>query len=257
MKLFDLSDKTAFVSGGSRGIGKAIALGLAEAGAQVAVGGRTLATLEEVATQIREAGVRAMAVPMDVTQTAAIPAVVEQVTAELAPIDILVNVAGTTIRKPIAEVEESGYDEVMSTNAKGPYFFCQAVCGTMAQRGGGKIINVGSLANGMGLPKITVYAGSKGALGMMTKALAVELAPHNIQVNALAPGFIMTDLNTANWARDDFRTWCVERTPAGRPGTPEDMVGTAVFLAAPASDFVTGEIIYVDGGIMAGSSWPL
>ena len=257
MKLFDLSGKNAFVSGGSRGIGKAIALGLAEAGAGVAVGGRTEATLEEVSTQISEIGARALAVPLDVTQTAAIPAAVERVTAGLGPIDILVNVAGTTIRQPIDEVEESGYDEIMNTNAKGPYFLCQAVCRTMVQRGGGKVINIGSLANGMGLPKITVYAGSKGALGMITKGLAVELAPHNIQVNALAPGFIMTDLNTASWARDDFRTWCLERTPAGRPGTPEDMVGTAIFLASAASDFVTGEVIYVDGGVMAGSRWPL
>ena len=109
----------------------------------------------------------------------------------------------------------------------------------------------------MGLPKITAYAATKGALGQMTKGMAVELGPHNIQVSALAHGFIMTDLNTHMWERSDFHDWCVDRTPAGRPGRPEDMTGTAVFLASPASDFVTGQVIYVDGGVMAGSVWPL
>ncbi len=257
MKLFDLSGKTAFVSGGSRGIGKAIALGLAEAGADVAVGARTASDIDAVVAQIAETGVRGLAVPLDVSRMDAIPAAVGQVTAGLGPINILVNVAATTVRQPLEEVEESSYDLIMNTNSKGPYFLCKEVRGSMVEGGGGKIINVASLATGMGLPKISAYATSKGALGQMTKGLAVELAPHNIQVNALAPGFIMTDINAHMWEQADFREWCIDRTPARRPGTPEDMVGTAVFLAAPASDFVTGEVIYVDGGIMAGSVWPL
>ena len=257
MKLFDLSGKTAFVSGGSRGIGKAIALGLADAGADVAVGARTASDIDPVVAQIAEFGVRGLAVPLDVSRIDAIPAAVEQVTSGLGPIDILVNVAGTTAREPIEEVGESTYDLIMNTNSKGPYFLCKAVREAMVGRGGGKIINVASLATGMGLPKTSAYATSKGALGQMTKALAVELGPHNIQVNALAPGLIMTDINAHMWEQAYFRDWCIDRTPAHRPGTPEDMVGTAVFLAAPASDFVTGEVIYVDGGIMAGSVWPL
>jgi gluconate 5-dehydrogenase len=257
MKLFDLSGKTAFVSGGSRGIGKAITLALAEAGANVAVGARTKDTLDAVVAQISEIGVRGLAVKLDVTQIDAIPAAMENVRVELGPIDILVNVAGTTLRQPLEEVEESGYDLIMNTNSKGPYFLAKAVRASMVERGGGKIINVGSLTTGMGLPKATAYAASKGALGQMTKGMAVELGPHNIQVNALAPGFIMTDLNAQLWDRQDFREWCIDRTPARRPGTAEDMVGTAVFLASAASDFVTGQVIYVDGGVMAGSVWPL
>lgn len=257
MRFFDLSGKTAFVSGGSRGIGKAVALGLAEAGADVAVGARTPADIDVVVAQIVQTGVRALAVPMDVSAIEAIPSAVDEVKSGLGPIDILVNVAGTTVRKPLEELDESSYDLIMNTNSKGPYFLCQAVRGAMVERGGGKIINVASLATGIGFPKITAYTASKGALGQMTKGLAVELGPHNIQVNALAPGFIMTEINAQNWERTDFRDWCIKRTPAGRPGTPEDMVGTAVFLAAPASDFVTGQVIYADGGVMAGSAWPL
>lgn len=257
MKLFDLTGKTAFVSGGSRGIGKAITLGLAEAGADVAVGARTPADIDKVVAQIAEKGVRSLAVPLDVSSIEAIPESVQRVGAELGPIDVLVNVAGTTVRQPLEELEESSYDLIMNTNSKGPYFLCKAVRGSMVERGGGKIINVASLATGIGFPKITAYTASKGALGQMTKGLAVELGPHNIQVNALAPGFIMTEINAQNWERTDFRDWCVKRTPAGRPGIPADMVGTAVFLAAPASDFVTGQVIYADGGVMAGSAWPL
>ena len=132
-------------------------------------------------------------------------------------------------------------------------------CATTAAtaRRSGKVINIASLATAIGLPKITVYAGSKGAIGQFTRALAVEWAPYNIQVNALAPGFIATDINRQVYENDEFKSWVENRTPAGRAGRSEDMVGTALFLAAAASDFVTGQVIYVDGGVMAGSYWPV
>lgn len=257
MKLFDLHGKVAFVCGGGRGIGKAIALGLAEAGANVAVAARTESELETTAAEITATGVTSLAVPLDVSQVDAIGPAVARVTETMGPIDILYNVAGINIRKPAEELEEADFDRVMDINFKGAYFMCQEVGKAMIARGqGGKIVNIASIVTDFGLPKITVYTGSKGALGQLTKGLAVEWAPHNIQVNALAPGFIATDLNTHLWT-EEFTNWILTRTPAGRVGRPEDMIGTAVFLASSAADFVTGQVIYVDGGVQAGCWWPL
>lgn len=257
MRLFNLEGKTALVSGASRGIGQAIALGLAEAGADVAVAARTQETLEEVAAQISGEGRRALPVQLDVSQVDAIPAAVERVTNELGPIDMLFNVAGINVRKPIEEVSEDDFDGVMDVNIKGAYFLCKEVGKGMIARKRGKVVNIGSLTTAIGIPKITVYASSKGALGQLTKGLAVEWGQYNIQVNAIAPGFIVTDLNRKLWEDEKMLNWVHGLTPAGRLGTPEDLVGTAIYLASAAADFVTGEILFVDGGIMAGSMWPL
>ena len=257
MKLFNLEGRNALVSGASRGIGKSIALGLAEAGADVAVAARTKDDLEKVAHTISELGVRSLAVPLDVSQVGTIPAAVAQVEEGLGPIDILVNVAGINNRGLIQDLEEAAFDEVVAINFKGSYFMCKEVGKGMMERKRGKVINIASIVTAIGLPKITAYTGTKGALGQITKGLAVEWGPHNIQVNALAPGFIATDLNTHLWENQEFTRWCLDRTPAGRIGKPEDMVGTAVYLSSEASDFVTGQIIYVDGGIIAGDYWPL
>ncbi len=257
MKLFDLKGKVAFVCGGGRGIGKSIALGLAEAGAHVAVAARTECERDTTAAEIEAAGVSSLAIPLDVGDVGQIPDAVARVTEGLGPIDILYNVAGINVRQPAKDLTEEEFDRVMDINFKGAYFMCQEVGKQMIDRGqGGKIVNIASIVTAFGLPKITVYTGSKGALGQLTKGLAVEWAPHNIQVNALAPGFIATDLNTHLWT-DEFTNWILQRTPAGRVGRPEDMIGTAVFLASPAADFVTGQVIYVDGGVHAGSWWPL
>jgi NAD(P)-dependent dehydrogenase (short-subunit alcohol dehydrogenase family) len=257
VRLFNLQGCTALVSGGGRGIGKAIALGLAEAGADVAVTARTGSEVEATAAAIAELGVRSRACVLDVSQVAEIPAVVTEVTQQLGPIDILVNCAGINIRRQIQDLEEAEFDQVMNVNFKGAYFMCREVGRGMMERKRGKVVNIASLATGIGLPKMSVYAGSKGAMGQMTKALAVEWASYNIQVNALAPGFIATELNAHMWKNQEFTDWVVDRTPAHRVGTPEDMVGTGLFLASAASDFVTGQVIYVDGGVIAGSDWPL
>jgi len=257
VKRFDLKGRTALVSGASRGIGKAIALGLAEAGADVAVAARTTEALEEVAVEISGMGVRGLVVPLDVGAVSTIPAAVEQVVDTLGPIDILYNVAGTNVRGSIEEIEETQFDEVMDVNIKGAYFLCREVGkGMMAQKRG-KVINIASLTTAIGLAKVTVYTSSKGALGQLTKGLAVEWGAHNIQVNAIAPGFILTDLNRKLWENEELLSWATGRTPAGRLGSPEDIVGTAIYLASDASDFVSGQILFVDGGIMAGSPWPL
>lgn len=257
MGLFDLSGKRAFVVGGTRSIGRAIALGLAEAGADVAVAARTEEDLAAITESIEALNVRSATVALDVSEIDKIPRAVEEMTKQLGGIDILVNVAGTTIRKPIEEFTAEEYDRIMDVNFKGTYFMCQEVGKQMMARKEGKIINVASLATAIGLPKITVYSGSKGAVGQFTRSLAVEWAPYNIQVNALAPGFVATDINAKSWENVEFKDWVENRTPAGRVGKSEDMTGTAVFLASTGSDFVTGQVIYVDGGVMAGSYWPL
>ena len=256
--LFDLTGKVALVAGGGRGIGEAIGLGLADAGADIAIAARTVRDIDGVAAAVAERGRRSVAIQLDVSKVDELEPAVDRVIDELGEIDILFNVAGINIRKPATELSEDDFDQVMDVNFKGAYFLSQQVGKRMIARGqGGKIVNIASLATGMGLPKITVYTGSKGALGQLTKGLAVEWAEHDIQVNALAPGFVATALNNHLWENEEFNTWILDRTPARRVGTPQDMVGTALFLAASASDFVTGQVIYVDGGIMAGSVWPL
>ena len=257
MEFFDLRAKRVFVVGGTRSIGRAITLGMARAGAHVAVAARTEKDLGTIADEIEACGTRSATVRLDVSDIDAIPAAVDHVNGELGGIDVLVNVAGTTVRKPIEEFTPTEYDQIMDVNFKGIYFLCKEVGAQMMERRSGKVINIASLATAIGLPKITVYAGSKGAIGQFTRALAVEWAPYNIQVNALAPGFIATDINRQVYENDEFKSWVENRTPAGRAGRSEDMVGTALFLAAAASDFVTGQVIYVDGGVMAGSYWPV
>ena len=257
MKLFDLSGKTALVCGASRGMGKAIALGLAQAGADVAVAARSRDTLEPVAAEIADMGVRGRAVIMDVSDLATIPPAVQQVEKDLGPIDILFNVAGTNVRGPIVEIAEEQFDQVMDVNIKGVYFLCKEVGKGMVERRRGKVINIASLTSAIGLANVTVYTCSKGALAQLTKGLAVEWGQDNIQVNAIAPGFILTDFNRKLWENKTLHDWVVNLTPAGRLGAPEDIVGMAIFLAAPASDFVSGQVMFVDGGFIAGSPWPL
>ena len=257
MKLFDLEGKVALVSGASRGIGAAIACGLADAGAAVALTSRSVDALTKVATQIADAGGKAITQELDISQIDAIPNAVREVEGQLGPIDILFNVAGTNIRKPIEEITESDFDQITDTNYKGAYFLCREVGKGMIERRRGKVVNIGSLTTGIGVPKISVYGGSKGAIGQMTKALAAEWGQYNIQVNAIGPGFIVTDLNRTLWDDPKMKDWVHQLTPAGRFGAPEDMVGTAVFLSSPASDFMTGQVLYVDGGIMAGLMWPM
>ena len=253
---FSLEGRVALVVGASRGIGRAIAIGLAEAGATVALSARSEAALDDVAREIADrGGPRASVVPLDVSKTSSIAPAVDQIREEHGRIDVLHNVAGINIREPVFEVSEEDYDSVMDTNLKGLYFTCQAAGSVMAEQGQGKIVNIASLTSAIGLSNATVYTATKGAVSQLTKGLAMEWARYHIQVNAIAPGFIETDLIRRLWRPEMFE-WAQRETPAGRLGQPEDVVGLAVFLSSPASDFVTGQTIFVDGGFLAGRKTP-
>ena len=257
MSLFSLEDRVALVTGAGRGIGKAIAEGLASHGAKVICAARTRVQLEETAQAIKSSGGEAFAVEMDVSRLDSIKEGVAATIAACGQIDILVNNAGINIREPAQEVTEAHFGSILQVNLKGVYFLTQAVIKEMSPRRQGKVINIGSITISQGLTQMSVYAASKGAVGQLTKVLALEAAPHNIQINALCPGFVLTPLTEKIWADKRFRRWAEERVPAGRLATPEDMVGTAVYLSSRASDYLTGQCIYVDGGFLAGERWPL
>lgn len=257
MDLFSLAGKVAVVTGGNRGIGRGIAEGLAGRGARIACAARTRSQIDEAVEAIKSAGGEAWGVEMDLGDRDSLQKGVQAIQGHFGQVDILVNNAGMNIREPVEQVTEEHYDRIMSVNLKGLFFLTQAVTRLMIPRKRGKIINIGSLTTGAALPQVSVYACTKGAVGQLTKALAVELGPHNIQVNAICPGFVVTALTEKLWANPQMRAWGEERVALGRLARPSDMAGTAVFLASAASDYVTGQLIYVDGGFMAGESWPL
>jgi 2-deoxy-D-gluconate 3-dehydrogenase len=257
--LFDLSGRVALLIGASRGIGRAIAQGFAEAGASVALCSRTEADLYQAAKEIRALGARAEAFPADVSFVAEIQALVREVLGRMGQIDILVNVAGVNRRKISTEITEEDWDTVLNLNLKALFFTSQAVgrywiktrrFAPENNRSKGKIINIGSIAGEMGIRHVAPYAASKrGVLGV-TSTLAVEWATEGICVNCLAPGYIETDLTRARFDDPAFTTAFHNRVPMGRRGYPTDIVGAAVFLAAPASDYLTGQTIVVDGGFL-------
>jgi NAD(P)-dependent dehydrogenase (short-subunit alcohol dehydrogenase family) len=257
LSLFSLEGKVALVTGAGRGIGQGIAVGLAAAGAKIACAARTRSQLDETVSTIEKNGGQALAIELDVSDLTSVESSVETALEHFDQIDVLVNNAGMNIREPIEEVTEDHFDQIVGVNLKGLYFLTQSTIKHMQSRKQGKIINIGSLTTGYALAKVSVYTATKGAVGQLTKVQAVEFGEHNIQVNAICPGFVVTPLTEKLWADETMRQWGEGRLSLGRLGTPEDMVGTAVFLAAPASDYVTGQIIYVDGGFMAGDSWPL
>ncbi len=256
MDMFSLEGKVALVTGGGRGIGRGIAEGLAGQGAKVVVAARTRTELDETAQAIRDQGGDATAYEMDMTDLASVQGGVDAAVETYGQLDILVNNAGTNVRENFDEVTEEHYDQITSVNQKGLFFLAQYAARHMRPRGAGKIINTGSLTTGIGLQGISVYTGTKGAVGQLTKVWAVELAPE-IQVNAICPGFIRTPLTEKLWSNEAMHAWGTNRLPQGRLGTPSDLAGTACFLASSASDYVTGQLIYVDGGYMAGERWPL
>ena len=252
-QLFDLSGKTALVTGGGRGIGLAIAQGLAEHGADIALIARTKEQLDAAGQKIQtETGKKVRTYPFDVENVGHIDALFESITAETNGIDILVNCAGTTIRGSAEDVDMKTWQKVLDVNLTAVFVLSQAFCRHRKRTGkSGKIINIGSLTCHAARPTTAAYGTSKSGLLMLTKTLAVEWAKYNITVNAIGPGYIATELTKPLWTDDDFNQWVLAKTPLARWGRPEDLVGTAVLLASKAGDFITGQIIYVDGGWLA------
>ncbi len=247
-KLFDLAGQAAIVTGASSGIGRHLAMTLAHAGAKVAVGARRADRLDELVRQIEAFDGRAMPVSLDVTDAGSVRACVNAAETELGPISILVNNAGIAIDKPIFEQEEADWDLVVETNLKGAWLMAQEVARHMANLGpGGSIINVASVLGLRGGLQVPAYCASKAGLINLTRALAVELARHDIRVNALAPGYIETDM-TRDYLASDIGRSAVKRTPQRRFGLPEDLDGALLLLASKASRYMTGSVIVVDGG---------
>ena len=249
--LFDLNGRIALITGSSQGLGFAIARGLAQAGAAIVLNGRDEVKLATAAEVLRAEEARVTTAAFDVTDGAASASAVAAIEAEFGPIDILVNNAGIQRRAPLAEMTETQWREVIDTNLTSAFLVARAVVPRMIARRAGKIINICSVMSEVSRPTIGNYAAAKGGLKMLTRAMAVEWAKHGIQANAIAPGYFVTELNKALVANVEFNQWICGRTPAGRWGQPEELAGAAIFLSSRASDFVNGQILTVDGGLLA------
>lgn len=251
--LFDLSGKVALVTGATHGLGMAMAMGLGEAGATLVVNGHS--NDEKIAAavgQYRDKGIDAHGYRFDVTDEAAVESAVDRIEQEVGPIDILVNNAGIIKRVPLLEMRLDEFEEVIRTDLTGVFVMTRPVVKAMIGRGGGKVINICSMMSELGRNSVGAYAAAKGGLKMLTRNMATEWAGHNVQVNGIGPGYFATSQTEP--IRVDghpFNDFIIQRTPAGKWGDPDDLKGAAVFLASRASDFVTGQVLYVDGGILA------
>ena len=251
LKSFDLTGRTALITGSSAGIGFALARGLAGAGARIVLNARNADKLEAAAATLRGEGADIVTASFDVTSGEAVKEAVDRIERDVGPIDILINNAGMQRRAPLDQFEEAHWHELMKTNLDSVFLVGQAVARHMIGRKRGKIVNVCSVQSELGRPGIAPYTASKGAVKMLTKGMAIDWGQHGIQVNGLGPGYFKTELNEALVKNEDFSKWLIGRTPSRRWGDVEDLVGAAVFLSSAASNFVNGHILYVDGGVTA------
>jgi gluconate 5-dehydrogenase len=251
MKLFDLTGKTALITGSSMGIGFALARGLCEAGAQVVLNARGSEKLDIAAETLRREGHTVHTLVFDVTDHAGVALAVNEFEHNIGPIDILINNAGMQHRTPLHEFPADKFEQLMKTNVTSVFNVGQAVAKHMIKRGTGKIINIASVQTALARPGIAPYTATKGAVANLTKGMATDWAPLGLNCNAIAPGYFDTPLNAALVADPEFSAWLEKRTPAGRWGQIEELVGAAVFLSSNASNFVNGHTLFVDGGITA------
>jgi gluconate 5-dehydrogenase len=249
--LFDLSGRTALVTGSSRGLGRAIAEGLAKAGARLIVNGVDPARVEASVAEMRAAGYAAEGSAFDVTDEAGIVAAFARFDTDGIEVDILVNNAGIQVRKPLVEFSSVEWRNVIETNLTSAFVVGREAAKRMIPRKRGKIINIGSLASELARPTVGPYTAAKGGIKNLTRSMAVEWAVSGIQANAIGPGYMLTDMNEALVNNPEFNAWLMSRIPSRRWGRPDELVGAAVFLASSASDYVNGQIIYVDGGMLA------
>jgi NAD(P)-dependent dehydrogenase (short-subunit alcohol dehydrogenase family) len=248
LELFDLTGKVAMVTGGTRGLGETAAKALAKAGADVAVCGRSTADLDRVSAAIRDLGRNSAGFSLDVTSKQKVNDGVDRILKHFGKVDILVNNAGVNHRVPVLEYSEEAWDMVINTNLKGYFLVAQAVAPHMLEQGYGKIINMSSILGMVALPNQLAYASSKGGVDQMTKVMALEWAKKGVRVNAIGPTYFETDLVTQIRNDPERFNFINERTPMGRWGHLPELEGLVIFLAAPASDFITGQTIYIDGG---------
>ncbi|MBN1996718.1 SDR family oxidoreductase [candidate division KSB1 bacterium] len=251
LSLFDLTGKVALITGSSSGLGWVMARGLGRAGARVVLNGRDTAKLDAAVKRMAGDGIPAIGVVFDVCDKQQIQKGVQDVFQRHRCIDILINNAGIHLRGDLAEISEDAWQQVLDTNLKGVLLTSQAVVPAMIERGGGKIINICSLQSERSRPTTGTYAAAKGGVKMLTKAMAVDWAKHNIQVNGIGPGYFLTSMTRPLAEDPQFDAWYRSRTPANRWGYPEELVGAVVFLASKASNFINGHILYVDGGFLA------
>jgi gluconate 5-dehydrogenase len=249
--LFDLTGRTALVTGSSRGLGRAMAEGLAAAGARLLVNGTDPRRVDEAVAEMRAAGFQAEPLPFNVTSEAEVVKAFAGLDARGMAVDILINNAGIQFRKPMVELETADWQRVIDTNLTSAFVIGREAAKRMLPRKRGKIINIGSLTSELARATVAPYTVSKGGIKMLTKAMAAEWGEHGIQANAIGPGYMLTEMNTALIENPTFDAWVKGRTPARRWGKPEELIGAAVFLAAPASDYVNGQIIFVDGGMLS------